>query len=246
MEQRAAYNLTDYGRYQALAVLGGQVHAQGRFWQAGSRHFLSPAGPGVWVADGGLDFCLAEGLSPQAVLGDMDSLSPQASLWLESASCPVRRYPRRKDQTDGALALEALCSELPEASRILILAGWGEERQDHHYLHLQLLFQLRQRGYWPVLSNGRNWALPLCGACQVSLPPAEKQAYLVSLIAQGGSLGPLESRGLAYELGGRSLDWGDSLGLSNYPQSGAPAVELRSAGGLGLLICSEDEGSLCY
>ena len=59
-------------------------------------------GPGDFViaADAGYEICLKEGLQPDLLLGDFDSMEPPANF------AQVRRLPVEKDDTDTLAALK--------------------------------------------------------------------------------------------------------------------------------------------
>ena len=60
----------------------------------------------ILCADGGANHALALGLTPSAVLGDFDSLTPETIRLLESKGVTLLRFPRDKDKTDLELTLE--------------------------------------------------------------------------------------------------------------------------------------------
>lgn len=81
----------------------------------------------VIAADGGLDHALAAGLTPAALVGDLDSVSAEGLAWAE-AHATIERHDPGKDRTDTELAL-ATAIELQPA-RLVLVAGVGD-RLDH-------------------------------------------------------------------------------------------------------------------
>jgi thiamine pyrophosphokinase len=81
----------------------------------------------IVAADTGLEAALAAGLSPDLVVGDMDSLS-DVSLLDRFPSSSVLVFPRDKDETDTEIGLRVMkehgCDEIT-------LAGGGGGRIDH-------------------------------------------------------------------------------------------------------------------
>jgi thiamine pyrophosphokinase len=67
----------------------------------------------IVAADSGLDSCVAAGIVPDLVVGDMDSLSDPALL-RPFPPARVMVFPRDKDETDTEIGL-----------RILLERGWG-------------------------------------------------------------------------------------------------------------------------
>ena len=81
----------------------------------------------VLAADGGLDHARAAGLQPAALIGDLDSVTPEGLAWAE-AHATIARHDPDKDRTDTELAL-ATAAELAPA-RLTLLSGGGD-RLDH-------------------------------------------------------------------------------------------------------------------
>ncbi|WP_117000512.1 thiamine diphosphokinase [Desertimonas flava] len=81
----------------------------------------------VVAADGGLDHALAAGLTPDVLIGDLDSVSAEGRAWAE-ANAEIVTHPADKAATDTELAVAHAASRRPR--RLLMLAGSGD-RVDH-------------------------------------------------------------------------------------------------------------------
>ncbi|MCH9614417.1 MAG: hypothetical protein SP1CHLAM54_16230 [Chlamydiia bacterium] len=79
----------------------------------------------IIAVDGGYNHCVAMGITPELVIGDLDSCQP------ENLQTDV--YPRDKDKTDLRLALE----KYPADKMTLFCATGG--RTDHTLVHMLLL-----------------------------------------------------------------------------------------------------------
>jgi thiamine pyrophosphokinase len=86
-----------------------------------------PSGAIVIAADGGLDHALAAGLTPAALVGDLDSVSADGLAWAEEHAT-IQRHDPAKDRTDTELALATAAGLQP--ARLLLVAGGGD-RLDH-------------------------------------------------------------------------------------------------------------------
>jgi thiamine pyrophosphokinase len=158
----------------------------------------------VVAADGGTDHALAAGLTPDLVVGDLDS----ASLAALSADLPIERHPVAKDATDLALALHAALRL--GAARIVVVGGAGG-RVDHFLGQLLLLAaddyaSAQVDGYFDeatvhVIRERRR----LEG----------QSGELISLFAVQGSAVGVVTDGLVYPLRGETLTPGSSRGVSN-------------------------------
>ena len=87
------------------------------------------------AADGGARFLLELGVTPDAVVGDFDSLGETDARRLSDAGVELVRHPVRKDVTDGELAV---AEALRRGGGEVVLAG-GTGALDHTLGHLAIL-----------------------------------------------------------------------------------------------------------
>lgn len=160
------------------------------------------------AADGGGNSLYRAGLTPDLLVGDLDSLKPQALHAFRQAGVVIRQYPPAKDETDLELAL--LQAVAANATRIDILGALGG-RFDQSLANVALL------------------ALPELASCRVRLLDAEQEVYLahrsvvingaigdvVSLLPVGGPARGITTRGLEYSLYEAELYFEHSRGISN-------------------------------
>ena len=78
------------------------------------------------AADGGAKYCVDIGLTPQVVIGDMDSVD--SDMWKENRDIEYIRYPEAKDKSDGELAVEYALEHGCE--QVILIAATGG-RLDH-------------------------------------------------------------------------------------------------------------------
>ena len=83
--------------------------------------------------DGGTDQAMAMGMTPWWVVGDMDSISEEATAYAASRGAAFTVVPREKDNTDFQLALEL--AEKDGATSIIVWGGIGT-RLDHSLSNL--------------------------------------------------------------------------------------------------------------
>lgn len=81
----------------------------------------------VIAADGGLDHARGAGLTPAALVGDLDSVSADGLAWAKE-HCTIHQFDTNKSATDTELAIELADSFSPER---LILVSGGGKRLDH-------------------------------------------------------------------------------------------------------------------
>ena len=96
-------------------------------------------------ADGGVRHCLAMGLQPSVIVGDLDSAPSEVVEDLVAQGVLIERHPPAKNQTDLELAIERALQD--GADEILLLGALGG-RLDQTLANLLILAQ-------------RDWPVPL-------------------------------------------------------------------------------------
>jgi len=188
------------------------------------------------AADGGAEHCRALGLKPHALIGDLDSASPQHVAALEATGTRIFRYPARKNETDLELALDYAIAQ--NATDILILGGLGG-RWDQTLANLLLPFRATSGGSgdppraWPSirLLDGNQEIIALRGPAAIHIGGGPGD--LVSLIPIGGDARGLTTIGLEYPLHAETLTFGATRGISNVMTRSQASVSLAE----GFLIC---------
>ena len=157
----------------------------------------------VIAADGGLDSLIALGITPDLLLGDMDSVSA------DTGSTERIVYPVRKDETDSFLAyFEGVRRGYTE----FMLYGCVGGREDHTYANYSLLVYAARRGHKATLVGKVcdttalvNGSATFCGAVESHL----------SVFAFGGEAHGVSVRGAEYEAEDITLTPEFPLGVSN-------------------------------
>lgn len=200
----------------AWIIANGQINNQ-----------IQPAaGDLVIAADGGARHCLATGLSPAYVIGDLDSLGEPDLERLRSLGAQILQYPPAKDFTDLELALK-LAIDLG-ADEIIIAAALGS-RWDQSLANLLL----------PTYFPGATIRL-IDGAHEIRLLHGGETLFLqgnpgdtVSLLALSPFARGITTDGLEYPLHAEALQLGSTRGISNVLRTGQASVFLKE----GLLLC---------
>ncbi len=166
------------------------------------------------AADGGADALDAAGMAPDAVIGDMDSISPRLRETLEDGDGSIHfiTHPAKKDSTDAQLALEHVLGELPDGGEIALLGVFGN-RVDHALGTVLLLAGLpaavRRR---VVLTDGAQFARTVEGTLELRGSPGD----LVSLLPLTPRVEGVFLEGFSFPLCDGELRWGNTLGVSNH------------------------------
>jgi len=188
---------------------------------------LAP-GATVVAADSGWDCARHLGLTPDLVVGDLDSISRDGLDAARRAGVRVEEHPTDKDSTDTELAL-CRAAEM-SASRITVVAGG--DRLDHL---LGVLAALADPRWDSTVVRG------FVGTARLhrvgTRNPVEIPTFAgatVSLMALGGGVDGVTTSGLRWALSGERLEAWQSRGLSNVATH--DIVNVRVASGTLLVI----------
>jgi thiamine pyrophosphokinase len=161
----------------------------------------------VVAVDRGLDHAVALGLSPDLLIGDLDSVSRRGIEWAEFVGMEIERHPRVKDATDMALGMAGAIAR--GADRITVLAS-AAGRLDHL---LGTMLHLAATDYRDVdvraLIDGAD-VMVVRTHVEVTGEPGQ----LVSVVAVGGPA-VVTLAGFAFPLDAQILDPTTTLGMSN-------------------------------
>lgn len=190
------------------------VFSAGSFY--GLRQYPGP-GDFVVAADAGYRACQREGIVPDLVLGDFDSMAVPADF------PHVERVPVEKDDTDTLLALKVGMRRGCKA--FFIYGGTGGKRLDHTLANLQSLLYLRRHGaagylydddfVWTAVENETLHVHRMMEDGLVSVFSLTERAEGVTL---SGLQYPLEDAVLTAEF---------PLGISNHIRDEVAAIRVR-------------------
>jgi thiamine pyrophosphokinase len=188
----------------------------------------------VIAADSGLDHAERAGITPDVVVGDMDSVTPAALERAREAGCDIVRHPADKDATDLELALDTVVAN--NLRRAILVGGTGG-RLSHLLGNATLLAAAEYRNldleWWAgptrvlVARPGRSTS--------ITASPGD----LVSLIALEPATG-ITSAGLEWKLDSDHLALGTSRGLSNRLIGTAASIRLDT--GVLLVVIERADG----
>ncbi|MFN8611418.1 MAG: thiamine diphosphokinase [Vulcanimicrobiota bacterium] len=198
---------------------------------AWARPILEQAGL-IFCADSGLHLCLACGLHPDMLVGDLDSVEPEQLARLPPMRHGVEQHPIDKDQSDLDLTLRALARH--HQGRVDILAALGG-RLDHALFNLcAVLFQGRSLGLQLRVLDPETLVFPL-EAQELLL--SDLVGCTCSILPLGEALVGVELRGFRYPLQGEPLGHRQTRGLSNVIEASPATIQVQS--GQGLVVVSK-------
>jgi thiamine pyrophosphokinase len=177
----------------------------------------------VMAADSGYDSAVLLGYAVDVLVGDLDSI---VATHLPDHVI-VERHPVDKDQTDLDLALDLAMRDDP--SRIVVVGGTGG-RLDHELATASLICDERWSEVeidW-VSSRGRAHVIRRRRIVHGDV------GATVTLLAIGGPVTGLSTRGLKWELDGAIFEPGSTWGVSNVMQN--PIADIKVGSGCLLVV----------
>ena len=205
------------------------VFLDGAYEDAGYYRRLAGAADLLVAADGGARFLLQQGLTPDVVVGDFDSLAESDLTRLRDAGVDIVTHTVRKDMTDGELAVD---EALRRGAGELVLAG-ALGALDHTLGHLAILRRLAARGVAARLAAPHLALRVLAAPAEAALDaPSGTRVSLVPL----GDDAEVTLRGLDYPLERGVLPADACLGLGNSVVGAGYARVILHRGLVALLV----------
>ena len=174
----------------------------------------------VIAADGGLRHARSLGLTPDLVLGDFDSVSPEDLATF--ATTPQTRYPTDKDELDLELALT---HAVARGASDLVLVGTLGERFDQSLAAVLIGTRYAREGLTVSLHSGRQDVFLLAEGVTRSIDLEPGQLFsLLSLV----EVSKLSVQGAEFGLKDAALPFGVGRGVSNRVTEPPLTVSLHS------------------
>jgi len=179
----------------------------------------------ILCADGGARHALALGLTPDLVIGDMDSVTTNEFQQLKKSGVAIELFPRDKNETDLELALQYALEKNSEA--ILIIAALGG-RLDQTLGNLSLLSNIQLSTLNLKLDDG----LEEVSFCRARSEVRGRSGDLVSLIAWHEKVEGVQTQNLKWPLQNETLYPEKTRGISNEMTGNSASISISS----GLLL----------
>lgn len=198
---------------RAVLVASGEAHPDDARWLEGADLVVAVDAGAAWLAQ--------QGVRPDALVGDLDSVDAELVRSLEADGMAIDRHPPAKDESDMELAI-AYARRLG-ADQITVLGAFGGNRLDHEIANVLLLSGPSGSGLTLIRGESRVSALR-GGDVRVM---AGGLGSLVSLFPARGDAVGVTTAGLEYPLRDETLAMGRSRGLSNVIAAEPASVGLR-------------------
>ena len=175
----------------------------------------------VIAADSGLEHAQVLGVTVDLVIGDLDSVDPDALQDALAHGATAERHPADKDATDLELALDAA---LARDVATMYVVGIGGGRLDHHLANVLLLASRRYRSMRIDAHDGDSWITVVHDRVELRGSPGG----LCSLLPLGGPAVGVATDGLRFPLRRETLPPGTTRGVSNEFLASTATVSLDS------------------
>ena len=177
----------------------------------------------IIAADGGAHHCRALGLTPDVLIGDLDSITKEVRENLSRLGTQLILYPRDKDETDLELALRFAVDH--NAEEILLLGILGG-RLDQTLANLLLLSRPEWQPARLMVADGPDFALLIRPGSPLTL--RAQTGDIVSLIPLTRTVTGVSTEGLRWSLQDATLEFGSTLGISNETTQEIARVEIKT------------------
>ncbi|MBN8582030.1 MAG: thiamine diphosphokinase [Anaerolineae bacterium] len=185
----------------------------------------------ILCADGGTRHAIALGLTPNIVLGDLDSISDEERIKMKESGVEVIQYSADKNETDLELAINHALTLNPD--EILILAALGG-RMDQTLANIALLSNLQLATFNIKLVDGVEELF----FCRDQAKVEGRSGDIVSLIPWQGEVTGVFTENLRWHLHHETLYPDKTRGISNEMTAEVATVSIKS----GLLLITHITG----
>ena len=179
----------------------------------------------IICADGGARHALALDLTPNLIIGDMDSAEKEQLQQFQEAEVSMELFPHDKNETDLELAIHRAVELNP--AQIIIIAGLGG-RLDQTLANITLLTDSRLSKIDIRLDDGVEESF----LCRDQVQVRGRSGDFVSLIPWGGVVSEVQTTNLKWALHRETLYPDRTRGISNEMLGESATISIGS----GLLL----------
>lgn len=206
------------------------IISSGEIYDYNFCHDIVQSADRIICADGGTRHAINMKLTPDVIMGDMDSSAAQYIEYYRKKGVEVIQFPKDKDKTDTHLCVEFA---LTFSTEIVLLGATGS-RIDHMIANISLLKLGIERNIPISMMDNKNHI----NMIRDSISLEGKKGDFFSLIPFTEKVEGICTRGAHYELKDAEMELGDPYGVSNYFEDNTVEVSIKK--GYLLVIKSED------
>ncbi|MDR1801933.1 MAG: thiamine diphosphokinase [Lachnospiraceae bacterium] len=168
-------------------------------------------GASIIGVDRGMEFLYRHGIKPDYLVGDFDSVSEEiADYYRNKTRIPIREFNPQKDVSDTEIAVRMAMTL--GGKKILILGATGG-RLDHLWANIQTLKVAFQAGADAEIIDSQNRIRLIKDVFTLKKEDAFGKYF--SVFPFGEAVYGVTIKGAKYNLDGKTLEFGNSLTVSN-------------------------------
>lgn len=213
---------------EALILVNGELHPDQKLLQITHRAEL------VIAADGGAKHCAALQRSPDILIGDFDSISPDLLQEYTDQGAEKLSFPARKNATDLELAIDYA---IEQGAKIIYFVGMLGGRWDMSFANVFLLGHEKYKNVCLSLFGKDCEAHVLRPGKHILTPELGKRTSLLPL---ADNVENITISGFEYPLDDARLQFGTTLGISNIVTEQKISIQF-SSGVLLVIFSSPDQ-----
>lgn len=175
----------------------------------------------VVAADGAANSLIDIEITPDIIIGDMDSIDEKVYSYYEKKNVSMLRYPVKKDKTDTELAIDELAER---GYKDALMMGFSGGRIDHMLGNLGMCIYADSIGIDLTLRD-ESTAIFLAQKGKTVIKAAKKST--ISFISYGGPVQIKKLTGFEYPLEDYCLMPGSTRCISNAAKQDDPIVEIE-------------------
>ncbi|SHJ58477.1 thiamine diphosphokinase [Tepidibacter formicigenes] len=185
----------------------------------------------VICADGASNHAYKMKITPNIILGDLDSINKEVKSYFMNKNIKFNTFPSKKDKTDTEICIDYAINL---GAREIVLLGVIGSRMDHSLANINILYYLLRQGIKASIINENNEIYITDSEIEIT----GKQGDIVSIIPLYNDVVGVTLKGLEYPLNNFNLSFGSSRGVSNVMMSDRCKISLKK--GCLLVIKAKD------
>jgi thiamine pyrophosphokinase len=206
------------------------IISSGEIYDYSFCHAIVQSADRIICADGGTRHAINMSLTPDVIIGDMDSSAANYIEHFRKKGVEVIQYPQDKDKTDTHICVEFALA----FSREIILLGATGSRIDHMIANISLLKLGIERNIPISMMDNKNHINMIRDS--ISLEGCKGDYF--SLIPFTEKVEGICTKGAKYELKDAEMELGDPYGVSNRFEANTVDISIKK--GYLLVIKSQD------
>lgn len=175
----------------------------------------------IICADGGANHLYKMGITPNYIIGDLDSIDKNIIDYYKKQNVLFEKFPSKKDETDSELCI--LLAKKLGAENIDLFATLGG-RIDHTLANINLLYYIKEEKIIPRIISEKE---EIYIAINESIKIKGKKEDIISIIPIKGDVKGITLENLEYPLNDYNMKYFTPLGISNIMLSDECSVTVK-------------------